>query len=116
MFTTPEQFAAANKAAVDSLLSVANTAAVPTNEFDHPSHAQEIDGYRDDDEVHQNAVALIAIGRSMAPVARITHSGGSARIISAAAAMLASSARSNAIVSAEGKVAASASAAVPEAR
>ena len=26
MFTTPEQFAAANKATVDSLLSVANTA------------------------------------------------------------------------------------------
>lgn len=47
-------------------LSVSNTAAVPTNEIDHPSHKQQVDGYRDDDEVHQNAVALIAIGRSMA--------------------------------------------------
>lgn len=46
--------------------SVANTAAVPTNEIDHPSHEQEVDGYRDDDEVHQNTVALLAIGRSMA--------------------------------------------------
>lgn len=49
-----------------SPLSVANTEAVPTNEVDHPSHEQEVDGYRDDDEVHQNAPALIAIGRSMA--------------------------------------------------
>jgi hypothetical protein len=49
-----------------SPLSIANTEAVPTNEVDHPSHEQEIDGYRDDDEVHQNATALLAIGRSMA--------------------------------------------------
>ena len=46
--------------------SAANTRAVPTNEVDHPSHEQEIDGYRDDDEVHQNATALLAIGRAMA--------------------------------------------------
>jgi Carbohydrate esterase, sialic acid-specific acetylesterase len=47
-------------------LSVANTEAIPTNQTDHPSHEQVVDGYRDDDEVHQSATALIAIGRSMA--------------------------------------------------
>ena len=52
--------------------SVANTVAIPTNETDHPSHAQEIDGYRDTDEVHQNAVALLAIGRSMANAFNLT--------------------------------------------
>jgi hypothetical protein len=47
-------------------LSVPNTRSVATNEVDHPTHAQEIDGYRDTDEVHLNAVALLAVGRSMA--------------------------------------------------
>jgi hypothetical protein len=47
-------------------LSVANTRSVATNETDHPTHAQEIDGYRDTDEVHLNAAALLTIGRSMA--------------------------------------------------
>ncbi len=47
-------------------LSVANTRAIATNETDHPTHAQVIDGYRDTDEVHLSATALLALGRSMA--------------------------------------------------
>ncbi|MCP5535968.1 MAG: sulfatase-like hydrolase/transferase [Akkermansiaceae bacterium] len=47
-------------------LSVANTASIPTNSTDHPTHEQEIDGYRDTDEVHLNAEAQINLGRAMA--------------------------------------------------
>lgn len=49
-----------------ALLSVSNMNAVPTNAVNHPSHAQEIDGYRDNEEVHQNAIGLLDIGRAMA--------------------------------------------------
>ncbi len=47
-------------------LSIPDTEAIPTNATDFPSHAQEIDGYRDADEVHQNATAQLALGRAMA--------------------------------------------------
>ncbi len=47
-------------------LSVTNTAAVPTNSTDHPTHEQEQDGYRDTDEVHMNATGQLALGRGMA--------------------------------------------------
>ncbi len=47
-------------------LAKSNTATVPTNSTDHPSHEQESDGYRDTDEVHLNATAQLALGRSMA--------------------------------------------------
>lgn len=49
-----------------SPLSVTNTVTIPTNDADHPTHAQEIDGYLDTDEIHLNATAQLAIGRSMA--------------------------------------------------
>ena len=46
--------------------AVTNTGAVATNSTDHPSHENEVDGYRDTDEVHLNHVAQLALGRSMA--------------------------------------------------
>jgi hypothetical protein len=47
-------------------VSVANTKSVATNATEHPTHAQDNDGYRDADEVHLNATALLALGRAMA--------------------------------------------------
>ena len=47
-------------------LSVTNTAAVPTDSVSHPSHEQEVDGYRDTDEIHLNATGQLALGRDMA--------------------------------------------------
>ncbi|NWK55057.1 hypothetical protein HW115_05515 [Verrucomicrobiaceae bacterium N1E253] len=43
-----------------------NTATVPTNSTDHPSHEQEVDGFKDTDEVHLNATAQLALGKGMA--------------------------------------------------
>lgn len=43
-----------------------NTATVPTNSTDHPSHEQEVDGFKDTDEVHLNATAQLNLGKSMA--------------------------------------------------
>lgn len=45
---------------------VANTATVETDSVLHPSHEQELDGYRDTDEVHLNAEGQLAVGRAMA--------------------------------------------------
>lgn len=47
-------------------LSIANTATVPTDSTSFPTHEQEVDGYRDDDEVHLNWTAQLLLGRSMA--------------------------------------------------
>jgi hypothetical protein len=49
-----------------SASSVSNTAAVPTDYTTHPSHENELDGFRDTDETHINAEAQLALGRSMA--------------------------------------------------
>ena len=47
-------------------LAVTNAGAVATNSTEHPTHEQEIDGYRDTDEVHLSATAQLTLGRSMA--------------------------------------------------
>jgi hypothetical protein len=47
-------------------LSLANTATVPTDSTNFPVHQQEVDGYRDTDEVHLNGTAQLLLGRSMA--------------------------------------------------
>jgi len=47
-------------------LAVTNAAAVPTNSTDYPSHENEVDGFKDTDEVHLNHVAQLTLGRSMA--------------------------------------------------
>lgn len=47
-------------------LTKTNTATVPTNSTDHPTHANDRDGYKDTDEVHLNHVAQFALGKSMA--------------------------------------------------
>ncbi|MCH7229105.1 sulfatase-like hydrolase/transferase, partial [Haloferula sp. A504] len=46
--------------------SIPNTQSVPTNSVGYPTHAQEVDGHRDTDEVHLNATAQLKLGRSMA--------------------------------------------------
>ncbi|MGC4017596.1 MAG: sialate O-acetylesterase [Luteolibacter sp.] len=47
-------------------LSISNTATVPTDSVNYPTHMQEVDGYRDTDEVHLNWTAQLLLGRSMA--------------------------------------------------
>ncbi|MGB0993500.1 MAG: sialate O-acetylesterase [Akkermansiaceae bacterium] len=47
-------------------LAKTNTATVPTNSTDHPTHANDGDGYKDTDEVHLNHVAQLNLGKSMA--------------------------------------------------
>ena len=47
-------------------LAVTNMAGVPTNDADHLTNEQVIDGYRDTDEIHLTDTAQLALGRSMA--------------------------------------------------
>ncbi|MCP5535754.1 MAG: hypothetical protein H7A51_05905 [Akkermansiaceae bacterium] len=47
-------------------LAKSNTATVPTNSTEHPTHAQDGDEHKPTDEVHLNYVAQLALGKSMA--------------------------------------------------
>jgi arylsulfatase A-like enzyme len=47
-------------------LSIPNTQSISTDSDGYPTHEQEVDGYRDTDEVHLNATAQLKLGRAMA--------------------------------------------------